>query len=66
MKQEASPNRTGSSHIIYPKSLKLPLGGQGGGETDERRQLRDSANTRSQQRGGFKGEGYRPLSKPTR
>ncbi|WP_339057608.1 hypothetical protein [Candidatus Regiella endosymbiont of Tuberolachnus salignus] len=29
------------------------------GETDERRQLRDSANTRSQQRGGFKGEGYR-------
>ncbi|EFL91750.1 arsenate reductase [Candidatus Regiella insecticola LSR1] len=32
-----------------------------GGETDERRQLRDSANTRSQQRGGFKGEGYKML-----
>jgi len=31
-----------------------------GSETDERRQLRDSANTRSQQRGGFKGEEYRP------
>ncbi|EGY28184.1 Mismatch repair ATPase (MutS family) [Candidatus Regiella insecticola 5.15] len=30
-----------------------------GGETDERRQLRDSANTRSQQRGGFKDEGYK-------
>ncbi len=28
-------------------------------ETDERRQLRDSANTRSQQRSGFKGEGYK-------
>ncbi|WP_339057988.1 TrbI/VirB10 family protein [Candidatus Regiella endosymbiont of Tuberolachnus salignus] len=33
-----------------------------GGETDERRQLRDSANTRSQQRGGFKDEGYKPKS----
>ncbi|WP_339058338.1 bifunctional biotin--[acetyl-CoA-carboxylase] ligase/biotin operon repressor BirA [Candidatus Regiella endosymbiont of Tuberolachnus salignus] len=31
-----------------------------GCETDERRQLRDSANTCSQQRGGFKGEGYMP------
>ncbi|WP_141553607.1 4-amino-4-deoxy-L-arabinose lipid A transferase [Candidatus Regiella insecticola] len=30
-----------------------------GGETDERRQLRDSANARSQQRGSFKGEGYK-------
>ncbi|WP_176487230.1 AAA family ATPase [Candidatus Regiella insecticola] len=29
-----------------------------GCETDERRQLRDSANTRSQQRGSLKGEGY--------
>ncbi len=28
------------------------------GGTDERRQLPDEANTRSQQRGGFKGEGY--------
>ncbi|MCX2956436.1 MAG: hypothetical protein K7J15_01315, partial [Candidatus Regiella insecticola] len=28
-------------------------------ETDEGRQLGDSANTRSQQRGGFKGEGYK-------
>ncbi|WP_039907306.1 bifunctional riboflavin kinase/FAD synthetase [Candidatus Regiella insecticola] len=29
-----------------------------GRETDERRQLRDSANVRSQQRGSFEGEGY--------
>ncbi len=29
-----------------------------GRETDERRLLRDSANTRRQQRGSLKGEGY--------
>ncbi|WP_260200240.1 hypothetical protein [Candidatus Regiella insecticola] len=33
--------------------MKLPLGGQGG-----RPMSVDSANTRSQRSGGFKGEGY--------
>ncbi|WP_339058346.1 hypothetical protein [Candidatus Regiella endosymbiont of Tuberolachnus salignus] len=37
--------------------MKLPLGGQGGRPMNVDI-LRDSASTRSQQRGGFKGEGY--------
>ncbi|GFN45181.1 hypothetical protein [Candidatus Regiella insecticola] len=47
---------------IYPQPLKLPLGGQGVRPMSVDL-LRDSANTRRQQRGGFKGEGYRPVSK---
>ncbi|WP_218015668.1 hypothetical protein [Candidatus Regiella insecticola] len=42
---------------IYPQSFKLPLGGQGDRPMSVDI-LRDSANTRSQQRGGLKGEGY--------
>ncbi|WP_339058344.1 hypothetical protein [Candidatus Regiella endosymbiont of Tuberolachnus salignus] len=41
--------------------MKLPLGGQGVRPMSVDI-LRDSANTRSQQRGGFKGEGYSPQS----
>ncbi|WP_339057482.1 hypothetical protein [Candidatus Regiella endosymbiont of Tuberolachnus salignus] len=37
--------------------MKLPLGGQSVRPMSVDR-LRDSANTRSQQRGSFKGEGY--------
>ncbi|WP_176603362.1 hypothetical protein [Candidatus Regiella insecticola] len=37
--------------------MKLPLGGQGVRPMSVDR-LRDSASTRSQQRGGFKGEWY--------
>ncbi|WP_141553651.1 hypothetical protein [Candidatus Regiella insecticola] len=39
---------------VSPSPLKLPLGGQ-----SVRPMYVDSANTRSQQRGGFKGEGDR-------
>ncbi|WP_339056944.1 hypothetical protein [Candidatus Regiella endosymbiont of Tuberolachnus salignus] len=40
-----------------PTALEVTFGCQGV-RPDERRLLRDSANTRSQQRGSFKGEGY--------
>ncbi|WP_339056838.1 hypothetical protein [Candidatus Regiella endosymbiont of Tuberolachnus salignus] len=41
---------------VSPSSLKLPLGGQGDRPMSVRRHTM-KANTRSQQRGGFKGEG---------
>ncbi|EFL91714.1 hypothetical protein REG_1172 [Candidatus Regiella insecticola LSR1] len=37
----------------------MPLGGQEGGIPMSVDRLRDSASTRSQQRGGFKGERYK-------
>ncbi|WP_339361318.1 hypothetical protein [Candidatus Regiella insecticola] len=40
--------------------MKLPLGGQGMRPMSVEI-LPDEANTRSQQRGGFKDEGYRDL-----
>ncbi|WP_339057872.1 transcriptional regulator [Candidatus Regiella endosymbiont of Tuberolachnus salignus] len=46
---------------IHPKNIPFAFevaARRPGRPTDERRQLRDSASTRSQQRGGFKGEGY--------
>ncbi|WP_176487445.1 phosphomannomutase CpsG [Candidatus Regiella insecticola] len=49
-------NPTNFKPFVFEVAARRP-----GCETDERRQLRDSANTRSQQRGDFKGEGDKPL-----
>ncbi|WP_176603363.1 hypothetical protein [Candidatus Regiella insecticola] len=45
--------------------MKLPLGGQGVRPMSVDR-LRDSGEPRSQQRGGFKGEGYKLDAKVSR
>ncbi len=50
------PKQDTNAHYI-PTVLQVAAR-RPGRETDERRQLRDSANARSQQRGSFEGEGY--------